>query len=171
MYAYLGTPEAETMLFLPGPWTHRELPRSWSSRGVGDSCPVVEFESMAQALTPLVRMGTVDALLELLLLICVWERRRLRHSSVPRASSTPMTTPTVVPMIRPSDTPFILPPTQPTDPGTRDAAASTSWTLHPGRRARDDGYMSCQEVQWTEVSWNCQNMWLCSLVSNCNSAS
>lgn len=98
------------MLFLPGPWIHRELPRSWSSRGVGDSCPVVEFESMAQALTPLVRMGTVDALLELLLLICVWERRRLRHSSVPRASSTPMTTPTVVPMIRPSDTPFILPP-------------------------------------------------------------
>jgi len=131
LYAYLGIPEAEIMLFLPGPSIHRELARSSSS--LGDSCPVVEFESMAQVLTPLVRMGTVDALLELLLLICVWERRYLKHSSIPRASSTPITTPTVIPMIRPSDTPFIIPTQQP-DPNTRDAA-STSWILHQGRRA------------------------------------
>ena len=47
-----------------------------------------------------------------------------------------------------------------TDPSARDAA-STSWTLHRGRRATA---MSCQEVQQRTVSkleaLNCENMWL-----------
>jgi hypothetical protein len=106
LYAYLGIPEAEIILFLPGPSSRRESARS--SSPLGDSCPVVELESMMEALTPLVRMGTMDALLELLLLICSWERRYLKHRSIPTASNTPMTTPTVVPMARPSETPFIL---------------------------------------------------------------
>ena len=146
------------MFFRPGPSIHRELP--WSSSSLGDSCPVVEFESMADALTPLVRMGTVDALLELLLLICARERRYLKHSRVPTASSTPITTPTVIPMIRPSDTPFIF-PIQP--------QILALGMLHPphghSTRKKSNSYVLPRSTTKNSKleALNRENMWLCLL--------
>jgi hypothetical protein len=72
----------------------------------------------------------MDALLELLFLICARERRYLKHRSIPTASNTPITTPAVVPMIRPSETPFILRIRAQIDPSNRDG------TMLPPPRGR-----------------------------------
>lgn len=57
-------PDTEMTPFLLGPSIHNEMPLS--SGILGDSWPVVESESAVQVSTPLVRIGTVEALLELL---------------------------------------------------------------------------------------------------------
>uniref|UniRef100_A0A0A9F692 Uncharacterized protein n=1 Tax=Arundo donax TaxID=35708 RepID=A0A0A9F692_ARUDO len=113
---------------------------------------------MAHALTPLVRMGTIDALLELLLLICAWERRYLMHRSIPTASSTPITTPTVIPMIRPSETPFML-HIQP-----QILALGMLHQPHGSSNIEEDQQLYIVSRSTTKNSkseaLNCENMWL-----------
>jgi len=68
---------------------------------------MVESDRTVQVSTPFARIGSVEALLELLLFICARFRWYLMQYNDKMAKNTPITTPMEIPTINPDDSAFI----------------------------------------------------------------
>lgn len=105
MYAYSGSPDAETMLLFLNPSSQKDMP--FREDFTGNSGPIVESDRIVQESAPFVRMGMVAALLELLFPICDRFRWNLWQKNAKSAKTMPITTPMETPIISPIDSSFI----------------------------------------------------------------
>lgn len=101
LYEYLGTPEADTKLFLPLPSSHDVTP--CISMALGDSTPAVESDNMVEVSSPFARIGMVEFLLELLFPMVERLLCNLMQSKAAPARSTPIKTPVDKPIVNPKE--------------------------------------------------------------------